>query len=97
MFQDQQNIAQKHLIEAQNSNELTWIISVISAIHCCLARSSFAKASTGSLGNGCGIDTFKAVAINNKTCIKSTYVIPYMEDDETKTTKYKLNTKQSVN
>uniref|UniRef100_A0A2P2LC13 Geranylgeranyl pyrophosphate synthase n=1 Tax=Rhizophora mucronata TaxID=61149 RepID=A0A2P2LC13_RHIMU len=44
----------------------TWIISVISAIHCCFERNSVGKVSC-TLTAGSGRCTFKAVAISNKT------------------------------
>ena len=48
--------------------KLTWIISVISAIDCCLFLSSVVKASPTPLVVVSSIRTFKAVAISNKTC-----------------------------
>lgn len=41
---------------------------MISAIHCCLVRSSVDKVSGTSARAGLGRGTFKAVAINNRTC-----------------------------
>ena len=49
---------------------LTWIISVISAMACCLERSSVVKVPPNLLGAvGLGIFTFNAVDINSKTCM----------------------------
>lgn len=48
--------------------EPTWIISVISAMDCCLVRSSGVKVSPGAL-RGSDMSIYKAIDINNKTCI----------------------------
>lgn len=51
------------------SEGLTWIISVISAMHCCLERRSVVKVSPSSIvGDALRIGRFNAVDINNKTC-----------------------------
>lgn len=46
----------------------TWIISVISARHCCLERNSVDKVSSAASVGRLSIGTFKAVAINNRIC-----------------------------
>jgi hypothetical protein len=51
------------------SKGLTWIISVISAMRCCLERRSVGVLPPYSVGGGAlGIGRFNAVDINNKTC-----------------------------
>ncbi len=51
------------------SKGLTWIISVISAMRCCLERRSVVVVPPSSIGGvALGIGRFNAVDINNKTC-----------------------------
>lgn len=87
------------VLSEQRDGILTWIISVISAIHCCLVRKSPEKESTSTCGADLGICTFNAVAINSKTYKKYTSQlffegecrIPWVEMDVTLTW-YKLET-----
>lgn len=51
------------------SKGLTWIISVTSAMRCCLERRSVVVVPPSSIAGGAlGIGRFNAVDINNKTC-----------------------------
>lgn len=62
------------------SGGLTWIISVISAMRCCLERRSVVIAPPRSIGGGAlGIGRFNAVDINNKTCKNNHAQFPYVK------------------